>query len=433
MTKTLYFRKYGLIAILAISLLSGCKNPERYMKKADQAIDRQDWTAAIDWYKKILEDFPDYSDKPKVYFALGILYSHFTSNGSMAVTMYQKGLKNCKDSTLYLEGLYGLGEICEEKFIASRYPDSAVSIYHTIIERAPKSQLGIKAQKRFQYLNETISFPVGKVIKCEQCGEVIKADNILRIKRKERVQYLKEYSINEQKKGLCLKCKYRKVLKDFNSIDAVREYIETKDYKFPSATDALFDSIISKRGTRFHKKIEKDIDSLLYLSKKYRETHSCSQEAENLLDKLSSQIKDAMELITSYAQDIYIVKYLGGGDVDRISYEIIVFDFPFPGSAYNGHKLLAEPNFIPGRRYTILAKYQGIIPYLSMYGDTIVVPTWEEIENYDKLVAKIRECKKMKREARVTLNKAAIHEKHLLVQYKKQIRKLLSDFKTLSL
>lgn len=82
-------------------------------------------------------------------------------------------------------------------------PLRAESLYNVIIADFGKVPIAKKAAERKGYLNETISLPVGKVYKCEICSKVLKADKILKVKRKNIAKYLKEYSTEEIKKGRC--------------------------------------------------------------------------------------------------------------------------------------------------------------------------------------------------------------------------------------
>ncbi len=210
---------------LAVFLL-GCKKAEDYLEQAKEKEDAHNWEAAINFYQKILERFPDYKDRDKVYFVLGRLYLEKYENDSLAEDMYKKGIQSCQcdsiiDSLKLAEGFYGLGKVYERPRIAAVKPLAADSLHKKVVKIGEKAEillghtfegyLDMKKAKilkdsalvRIKFLNKRVKLPVGNVYKCEICGKFLKADKVFKIKQKYKHLYLEKYPTQETKKGRC--------------------------------------------------------------------------------------------------------------------------------------------------------------------------------------------------------------------------------------
>ena len=189
--------------LIILSFVPFWAKPQRYIKEAKQAERLWNYKDASYYYRKCLNKFPAYSGRDSIYFALIDLYKRMVKD-SLFLSTIEEFCEEIPSSVLIPEVTYKKGTFFEEGgTLLLPNPLKAESLYKSIIEEHEESAFVKKARERIKYLNTVISLPVGKVYKCEICGKLLKADKILRVKRKNKAKYLKEYSTEEIRKDRC--------------------------------------------------------------------------------------------------------------------------------------------------------------------------------------------------------------------------------------
>ncbi len=210
--RILYLFFIGLVVFLL-----GCKKAEDYLEQAKEKEDAHNWDEAINLYETMLERFPDYKDRDKVYFELGRLYLEIKENDSLAEDMYKKGIQSCQcdsiiDSLTLAEGFYGLGKVYEKPRTSAVKPLAADSLYKKVVKIGEKAEtFKDSALVRMKFLNKRVKVPVGEVRNCEFCGKFLKADKVITTKEKYRHMYRSKYNTHEIRKGRCYKHQYIKI------------------------------------------------------------------------------------------------------------------------------------------------------------------------------------------------------------------------------
>lgn len=211
--------------LIMLSIVPFWAKPSRYMKEAEKAEANLNYKAGAYYYQKCLNKFPDYPGRDSVYLALINLHAKWGKD-SLLLSTIETFCEEIPSSMLIPEAIYKKARFFDKELpppiripefkngeftgdtisiVDKRLADpiKAESLYKVIVEKYKKSSFVEKAKERIKYLNEMISLPVGKVYKCEICGNVFKADKILKTKRKNRQKYLEKYSTTEIRKGRC--------------------------------------------------------------------------------------------------------------------------------------------------------------------------------------------------------------------------------------
>ena len=178
--------------------------PERLFKEAKWCEDYLYMDDAITYYKRILARYPDYKKRDSVYLRLIEVYRKTGRDSLFCETVQSFYREMRKKSPLVAYSLYRFAKhIEEDTLLLSAHPDTVEKIFRKISSEFKGSEWADSAEAGIKYLNQVISLPVGKVYRCEVCGKVIKADRILRVKRKYTYKYREKYHTKEIRKGRC--------------------------------------------------------------------------------------------------------------------------------------------------------------------------------------------------------------------------------------
>jgi len=192
---------FFVLAIL--SLVPFWASPERYLKEAEKEKKELRRENAIYYYRKCISKSPNYELRDSVYLALLDLYEEMGKNSLFLNTIDEFCEENTESNFIPIL-LYKKAQFFDKEYaLPHSEPLKAESLYNVIINDFGKAPIAKKAIERKAYLNETISLPVGKVYKCAVCDKLLKADKILKVKRKDKSEYLKKYSTEEIKKDRC--------------------------------------------------------------------------------------------------------------------------------------------------------------------------------------------------------------------------------------
>lgn len=213
--------------LIVLSFVPFWAKPPKYIKEAEKAEANLNYKAGAYYYQKCLNKFPEYPGRDSVYLALINLHVKWGKD-SLLLSTIETFCEEIPSSMLIPEAIYKKARFFDKELpppiripefknggftgdtisiVDKRLADpiKAESLYKVVVEEYKESPFVEKAKERIKYLNEAISLPVGKVYKCEICGNVFKADKILKTKRKNRQKYLEKYSTTEIMKGRCYK------------------------------------------------------------------------------------------------------------------------------------------------------------------------------------------------------------------------------------
>lgn len=192
---------FSFLAIL--SLVPFWASPERYLKEAEKEKSELRRENAIYYYRKCISKSPNYELRDSVYLALLDIYEEMGKDSLFLNTIDEFCEKNAESNFIPVL-LYEKAQFFDKEYaLPHSKPLKAGSLYNVIINDFGEAPIAEKAVERKAYLNEIISLPVGKVYKCPICGKFLKADKILKVKRKDKAEYLKKYPTEEIKKERC--------------------------------------------------------------------------------------------------------------------------------------------------------------------------------------------------------------------------------------
>jgi tetratricopeptide (TPR) repeat protein len=114
----------------------------------------KDYRACVEEYSKLLINYPDYQDKDKIYFRIGILDAYVLNKIDEAKKYFLKVIDTFKDSIVYLNSMYQLGLL--EHWSGNL--DKAKEFYNKIIEATKdskdKSEIASLTQTRMKEIEQ---------------------------------------------------------------------------------------------------------------------------------------------------------------------------------------------------------------------------------------------------------------------------------------